>query len=306
MVRPTGVRRRPDAQTRSQNGTISASAGHRAVATVGETQAELRSFAPEVVRDHAAIRRLQGHMHRRAWPTTPTAILLSDQKLLTQAGESMWYLHTLLEQYGNLREGINAYNGIPYAEDEQSGAYGVNVLWLAYGNAWASASGIDYIGQYMATGPSGTQMRLVTNGDSKLSVYEPGFSVPSQQWNSNYGTNSAGKRVLLLANGSDLVSYVDCLLVEQWLHTNGYIQAFLTGVAAYSAYSSAEVNVDCVIAVGADAIATIKDQGYTLTQYSGFGDWEDGSGLGNPGFIGATGYSGTLSVVEDACSNGWS
>ena len=45
--------------------------GPSTIAIVGETQAELRQFAAEIIRDHAAIRRLQRHLDRQRRANTP-------------------------------------------------------------------------------------------------------------------------------------------------------------------------------------------------------------------------------------------
>jgi hypothetical protein len=239
-------------------------------------------------------------------PTLETSAILDVDSINAQV--AMWHLSKCIADEGSLVEGVNYYNGFGGSDKTPTqGSYGASVLWVAYGKDWASASGIHYIGQYMATGPSGQQMKLVTNGTYSHVVYEPGFTVPSEQWFSNYSYNSAEKRIFLLANSSQLEGYVNGLLVEQWLDQNeNGKSAFLTGDAGVAAYSAAAtVTYDCVITIGSDAASAIQNQGYSLTEYSNFSDWESGTANNNPGFIAATGYTEVLDAVKAAVAAGW-
>lgn len=240
-------------------------------------------------------------------PTLETSAILTVDSINAQV--AMWHLSQCISDQGSsLVKGINYYNGFGGSDKTPTeGSYGASVLWVAYGKDWESASGIHYIGQYMATSPSGQQMKLVTNGTYSHVVYNPGFSVSSEQWSSNYGYNSAKKRIFLLANGSQLEGYVNGLLVEQWLDQNeNGKSAFLTGDAGVAAQSaSATVTYDCVITIGPDAASAIQNQGYSLTEYSNFSDWESGTANNNPGFIAATGYTEVLDAAKSAVAAGW-
>lgn len=94
---------------------------------------------------------------------------------------------------------LNAYEAGPGNPNLSTGGYGYSVLFKAHGNAYASQTSRDFIGGFMATGPSGTQYET-GYGDVYNPIPTPGFSVSFAQHHVPWGSDSstADRRICCL------------------------------------------------------------------------------------------------------------
>jgi hypothetical protein len=233
------------------------------------------------------------------------------------AAAAAWYLQTQclpVLRYGSLWETLSAALSVYNAGFSNTGdneGYGLSVLFLAYGDAYSQLSHLHYDGPQVATGPTGTQSRFNT-GPTYGPIATPGFSVTSEAAYLPFGTNAAGRRILLFVG--DERDYVNGLILQQYLYAQPtYIQAYLTAdplVAATSANAGGDF---CVIAIGGAAVskleAAAQRHGDTLEEFLNFSSWDSSP---NNGYIDASSstYAGNfqkaLKAVEDASQAGWS
>ena len=235
------------------------------------------------------------------------------------AAVAMWYLrqnlNTASSNYGysghnQLFAALNAYNSGTYSLDF---TYAASVLWKGYGSQWASVSSTTYLGSYMGASPAGTQCRANTGNASDLqSLPTPGFSVSSAQYDVPFGSNSNGRRTIILVGPSAPIDYASGVIIEQWCYGSPYNEAYLTddaNVAAWSAHVSGNY---CVICVGDPAINAIQNAaanyGITLESFSDFSQWD---GSPNAGYINCNGsdaldsYNLGLAAAQQSASAGW-
>ncbi len=241
------------------------------------------------------------------------------------AAGAMWSLKYWMNQSssysGNelLRAGLNAYNRGSDARQYGyllDGGYGYSVLWKAYGSDYASHSSSYWDGAYMATGPAGLQCRTgnppagSSGVDSDLPT--PGFTVPRAHYDTPYGHNSSGHRIVLFTYAN--VDYVSGLAIEKWFYSSPYPEAYLTQGYDIAAITASEGLAYCVICVGGPAVREIESAasslGLTLTSYSDFTAWRNGAAT-HPDYVNANGsdalnsYSLGKAAAVAAADAGW-
>lgn len=188
--------------------------------------------------------------------------------------------------------------------------YGLSVMFMALGDQYDTLSYTTYDGPQVPTSPTGTQSRYNT-GSTYGPIYVPGFAVTLEKKYLPFGTNSSGRRVIILV--ADDKDIVNGLFIQRWLHNNGYNEAYLTE-DGYVAAESANAGADCcVICMGGAAVTKIQNTasslGYNLTEFTSFSAWESSSANGYIDASGSTyldNYDKGLSSVQSASSAGWS
>ncbi|MFX4303351.1 hypothetical protein ACOJUR_14000 [Alicyclobacillus tolerans] len=238
------------------------------------------------------------------------------------AAAGAWYLKGNMGgstvNWQNLSLALNQYNEGPndYMGNGYNNAYGLSVLFKAYGINYQNVPSVNYDGPYVATSPSGTQPRYnnASSGDwSYGPILTPSFTVESGLNYIPFGTNSQNRRVVILVGDDE--DYVNGLFIQQWLYDSpSFVQAYLTRDAQIAVHS-ANLGVNgqwCVVAMGGAAVSnlqsTASNDGVNLTEFTSFSAWESSHNIGYIDCSGATyadNYDKGLTTVQQAANAGW-
>jgi len=220
-------------------------------------------------------------------------------------------LSSYSDAHARLLATANGYHVGPFCSNSNyytEGAYGYDILFLAYGDSYSTADGTTWSGAYMATGPDGEYPKISMSptcdsaSNTSVSFATPTYSIPTSDYDKPYGRDSYGGRVMLLTQTDK--DYASGLLLDQWCKNNGKTQVMVLADVVMAATSAAAGSELCVIAVGSPAVSAIEAENSGLTPYANYADWYSGR-TSSPGFInaaGATGYDSYHMAYEAVIS----